>query len=118
MEQVCCKNNAPEDTGYTTLAVLAPGCKGVIKDFVINCEDEKSCRFVRRLKEMGLHSGAHFEILRNTGNGEISLTCEGSTMCLGQGMADKIKVELASSPDMEKSLVGRFRHRLGMRPRP
>ena len=81
--------------------MLEAGSKGVIKSFIMNCEDPEACHFVRRLKEIGLHTGARFEILKNSGNGEISVSCEGATLALGRGMADKIYVEVFDGEVME-----------------
>jgi len=115
MENLCCE--APEEISakVLTLAMLEPGSKGVVKSFVMNCEDNHSCRFVRRLKEIGLFIGARFEVLKNPGNGEISVSCDGATLALGQGMADKIHVELSEGVVMEGSVFGRFCKKFGIR---
>lgn len=118
MENVCCETAANISEKTVTMAMLEPGSRGMIKSFILNCEDSHSCRFVRRLKEIGLHMGAHFEILKNSGNGEISVVCEGSTIALGRGMADKITVELSNGSIMEGSIFGRFCRKFGIKCRP
>jgi len=118
MENICCKNYAEPESSPMTLAMLESGSRGVIKGFSMNCEDQESCRFVRRLKEMGLHIGAHFEVLNNSGSGEITVTCEGATMALGQGMASKINVEVQNGTAMEGSAFGRLYRKFKIMCRP
>jgi Fe2+ transport system protein FeoA len=108
MEKFCCEAPTSTENQILTLSMLESGSKGVIKDFVMNCEDNTSCRFIRRLKEIGLHNGATFEILKNNGNGEISVFCEGATLALGRGMAEKINVEVSNGTVMEGTLFDRF----------
>lgn len=83
----------------------------------MNCEDSQSCKFVRRLKEMGMHLGARFEVLKNDG-GQLSVFCEGSTLAFGQGMADKIVVELSDGEVMEGTMFGRICRKFGIKCRP
>lgn len=118
MENACCEAPLNIDEKLVTLAMLEAGSRGVIKNFILNCEDSHSCRFVRRLKEIGLHHGAHFEILKNCGNGELSLSVEGATIALGRGMADKINVELSNGALVEGSVFGRFCRKFGIKCRP
>lgn len=115
MQEVCCETPANPCEKVLTLAMLEAGSKGVIKNFIMNCEDNKSCRFIRRLKEIGLHSGAHFEVLKNSGNGEISVSCEGSTLALGRGMADKINVEVTNGTVMGDNMFSRFCRKFGIK---
>lgn len=120
MENICCEAPAGIENKVLTLAMLEAGSKGIIKDYIMNCEDAGSCHFVRRLKEIGLHSGgAHFEVLKkNNGNGELSISCQGATLALGRGMADKINVELSDGSVAEGTFVGRFCRRFGIKCRP
>jgi ferrous iron transport protein A len=101
-----------------TLARLKQGSRGVIKQFLINCEDKASCRFAHRLKEMGLHEDARFEILQNSGTGEVIASCEGSRIVLGRGMADKICVEVTDGEVAEDTVFTKFCKRFGIRCRP
>lgn len=118
MQNACCEAPAQGHEKTVTMAMLEPGSKGTIKSFILNCEDNHSCRFVRRMKEMGLYLGARFEVLKNAGNGEISVSVEGSTMALGRGMADKINIELTNGTVMEGTVFGRFCRRFGIKCRP
>ncbi|PLX68011.1 MAG: hypothetical protein C0603_07830 [Denitrovibrio sp.] len=118
MENVCCESPSKIKNSVLTMAMLEPGSKGHIKDFIMNCEDNGSCTFVRRLKEIGLYSGAYFEVLKNNGNGEISVSCQGSTLALGRGMADKINVEISDGSVISGSFIGRFCRSFGIKCRP
>lgn len=115
MEQTCCHAPVALKEDVVTMAMLEPGSKGVIKSFVMNCEDSQSCRFVRRLKEMGLYAGARFEVLKNSGKCELSVSCEGTTFALGRGMADKIHVEISNGAIMSGSVFTKFCQRFGFR---
>jgi len=118
MQEVCCETPVELCEKVLTMAMLEAGSKGVIKSFIMNCEDTHSCRFVRRLKEIGLHTGAHFEILKNSGTGEISVSCEGTTLALGRGMADKINVEVSAGTVSQNTMFGKFCRRFGIRCQP
>jgi len=80
------------------LSSMEVGSRGIVKNFLVKCEDEKSCRMAHRLKEMGLYEGAKFEVMQNHGRGELSLLLDGTKLVLGRGMADKISVELTETP--------------------
>ena len=118
MENVCCGAATSVTKETVTMSMLEPGSKGVIRSFIMNCEDSESCHFVRRLKEIGLHTGARFEVLKNSGNGEISVFCEGASLALGRGMAEKIYVEVQDGELIEGSVFGRICRKFGIRCRP
>jgi len=118
MENVCCETPAQIIDKVITLSMLEEGSKGMIISYLMNCEDSHSCRFVRRLKEMGLHKGAKFEVLKNSGNGEISIACEGATLALGRGMAEKINVEISNGSIIANTTFSRFCRKFGIKCRP
>jgi len=118
MNSTCCETLPDVKEKNLTMSMLESGSKGIIKSIKMNCDDSESCRFVRRLKEMGLHIGAHFEVMKNSGSGEVSVYCEGTTLALGQGMADKINVELSNGAVMEGTMFGRICRKIGIKCRP
>jgi len=118
MQELCCETPPSVREKVLTMAMLEPGSRGVIKNFIMNCEDNQSCRFVRRLKEIGLHTGARFEVLKNSGSGELSVACEGTTLALGRGMADKINVELSDGVVISGSVFSKFCKKFGIRCQP
>jgi len=115
MKELYCETSQSVHENTLTMTMLEAGSKGVVKDFVKKHGDGGSCRFVRRLKEIGLFKGAKFEIVKNNGDGEIYVACEGTTLALGRGMADKVYVELHSGIVAEGSAFGRFFKRLRMK---
>jgi Fe2+ transport system protein FeoA len=115
MENICCQPRESALGSAVTMSMLEPGSKGVIKDFLMNCEDSHSCRFVRRMKEIGLYLGATFEVLKNSGNGEITIACEGCTLALGRGMADKISVEVSGGAVMTDGVMNKLSRIFGIR---
>lgn len=97
-----------------SLSMLKAGSRGTIKKFIINCDDLHTCRFAFRLKEMGVYEGARFEILQNSGDGEITAMCEGTRIAIGRGMASKIAVELTDGALLDESMLGRLCRRFGI----
>ncbi|ADD69715.1 FeoA family protein [Denitrovibrio acetiphilus DSM 12809] len=118
MHNICCEAPAAVKENVMPLSMLEPGSRGIVKNFVMNCEDHESCRFVRRLKEIGLFHGARFEVLKNDGTGQLSVSCEGTTLALGRGMADKINVEVLNGSVMSGNVFGKFCRRFGIKCRP
>ncbi len=112
MTNACCEKTVLTDC--MTLAMLKAGSRGTILKFIIDCDDMHNCRFARRLKEMGLHEGASFEIAQNTGDGEVAVICEGTRIVLGRGMASKIKVEVSDGECLDQTRFGRFCRRFGI----
>jgi len=107
----CCETM----TDCMSLSMLKAGSRGNILKFMIDCDDMHNCRFARRLKEMGLHEGASFEIIQNDGSGEVAVVCEGTRIVLGRGMASKIKVEVTEGACLDNSTFGKFCRRFGIR---
>ena len=110
MSNTCCEN------AITTvpLLMLKAGSRGVIRKLVIDCEDHAHCRFARRLKEMGIYEGANVEVSGNDGGGEIIVTCEGTKIVLGRGMAGKILVQMTFGELLDDSRLGRFCRKFGI----
>lgn len=94
--------------------MLKAGSKGIIRKFVIDCDDLHHCRFAFRLKEMGVYEGARFEIVQNTGDGEVSAICEGTRIVLGRGMASKIAVDITDGALLDDSMLGRLCRKFGI----
>lgn len=109
MTNACCTQ-----TETVSLAMLKAGSRGVIKKFIIDCDDLHNCRFAFRLKEMGIYEGARFEVAQNTGGGEVAAICEGTRIVLGRGMASKIAVEVSEGALLDDSTLGRFCRRFGI----
>lgn len=110
MTNTCCDVKSD----YLCLSTLKAGSRGIIKKFLIDCEDHHNCRFARRLKEMGVYEGANVEITGNSGDGEVIAVCEGTRIVLGRGMASKILIELKSGEVLDNSTLGRLCRRFGI----
>lgn len=115
MQEICCDATSGIKEDAISMTMLDKGSRGTIKGFIMNCEDNRQCRYVVRLKEMGLHLGTQFEVLKNDGNGELVLSFDGSTLALGRGMAEKIAVELHKGTVMEGSFFGRVCRKFGIK---
>lgn len=109
MTNACCT-----ETDTICLSVLKPGSRGKIKKFLVDCDDKTECRFCHRLKEMGLHEGARFEVITNDGNGGVTAVFEDARIVLGRGMASKIIVDVLSGSSLEDSVVTRLCRRFGI----
>jgi len=94
--------------------MLKPGSKGTIKKFLVDCDDNSSCRFCHRLKEMGMHEGSIFEIISNDGCGGVTVVCDGTRIVLGRGMATKVIVDISNCSLVDEGMVGRLCRRFGI----
>lgn len=56
-------------------------------------EIESGCEMYRRILELGIFPGTRLKILQNVPGGPVIFEKNGSKMMLGQGMAQKIRVE-------------------------